>query len=145
MATRFVGTQLSTTDGENVTLDELHAAVGVGATTTNTTASPITMTAAQALSGIFINNLAGAMAITLPSAASMVATYPNVQVGSQFVLYFINTTTSGTVTFTAGTGNTFVGTTTLPTLTGQILVGKFTNVTVGSEAVTWTSVLHTAS
>ena len=66
------------------------------------------------------------------------------QVGSQVVLYVVNPG-SGTLTFTAGTGNTFVGTNTIATTKGQVLVAKFTNVTVGSEAVTWTAVLNAAS
>lgn len=148
MATRFTPATIgSMTEGMDVLADELHVVESVGLATTNTTVTARTMTAAEALAGVFITTAAGALALTLPTAAALVAAFPNVQVGSQFVLYLVNAG-NNTLTLTTNTGLTINGghgTATLPTVTSQILVGKFTNVTAGAEAVTFYPFLKTAS
>ncbi len=145
--TRFTAVVASQTDAINALADQVNAAGGTGASTTNVTTTARTMTAAEALSGIFITTAAGALALTLPTAAALVAAFTNAQVGAQFTLYVVNAS-NATVTLTTNTGLTINGghgTATLPTVTSQILVGKFTNVTAGAEAVTFTPVLKTAS
>jgi hypothetical protein len=145
--TRFASAKGSMVDAIDAIADELHAGNGNGtATTVNAVASPLTMSAAQALSGLFVQSTAGAFALTLPTAALLVAAFPNVQVGSSFLFALVNTG-NNTLTITAGTGNTLGGhgTATLATATSQIFNVKFTNVTAGAEAVTWTPILKTAS
>lgn len=144
MATRFNTSQGSMVGAINTIADELHNQVG--ASTSNAAASPLTMTAAQALSGIYKQTTAGAFALTLPTAALVVAAMVNPQVGSKFTLVIINTG-SGTLTITAGSGNTLGGqtTATLPTVTSQILFAEVTNITAGSEAITYHVFLKTAS
>ena len=148
MATRFTPANIgSQTDAIDRVADELHAISGNGtAATTNTAASPVTMTAAQALAGLYIQDTDGAFALTLPSAANLVAAFANAQVGSSFFMAIVNTG-NNTTTITAGTGNTLGGhaTATLATATSQLFHVKFTNVTAAAEAVTWTPVLKTAS
>ena len=144
MATRFVTTQLDLSDGMNTLADMIN--MQVGATTSNSAASPQTMTAAQALAGVYKQTTAGAFSLTLPSAASVVAAIPNCQVGSKFMLAIINTG-SGTLTLTAGSGNTLGGqaTATLATATSNLFIAEVTNATASSEAVTYHVLLKTAS
>lgn len=145
MSDRFTPQDVgSETEAIDRIADEVHTQVGVA--TTNAAASPQTMTAAQMLAGVYIQGVAGAFALTLPDAADVVAAMPNVQVGSKFELMLINTG-SGTLTLTAGTGNTLGGhaTATLATATSQILVGVVTNIDDGDEAITYYPVLKTAS
>jgi len=148
MADRFTPQDIgSTTEAIDRIADELHAVSGNGSTvTTNAAASPVTMTAAQALAGAYIQSTAGAFALTLPSAANLVAAIENCQVGTSFWFALVNTG-SGTLTITAGTGNTLGGhgTTTLATATSQMFMVKVTSITSGSEAVVWYPVLKTAS
>lgn len=144
MATRFNTAQTSDQMAINTLADELHNQVG--ASTSNAAASPVTMTAAQALAGVYKQTTAGAFALTLPSAASVVAAMVNPQVGSKFLLFIINTG-NNTTTITAGTGNTLGGqtTATLATVTSQLLIAEVTNITAGSEAITYHVFLKTAS
>lgn len=144
MASRFVASQGSMVDAVNVLADEVHNQVG--AATSNAAASPLTMSAAQALTGVWKNTTAGAFALTLPSAASVVAAMVNPQVGSGFDLWLINTG-NNTVTVTAGSGNTLDGqaTATLATNTSNLFKAKLTNVTASSEAVSYFVCLKTAS
>lgn len=150
MANRYTPETVgSMTEAQDRLADELHALSGNGtAQVTNVTATTRTMTAAEFLSGSFVNNVAGAMALTYPTAAQLVAAFPNVQVGTQVALFLVNTGTSGTLTHTTNTGLTITGghgTATMPTATSQIMLAKFTNVTVGAEAVLITPFLKTAS
>lgn len=144
MATRFNSAQGSPTGAINTIADELHNQVG--ASTSNAAASPIVMTAAQALAGIYKQTTAGAFGITLPTAALVVAAMANPQVGSKFMLAFINTG-NNTLTITAGTGNTLGGqtTATLATNTSNLFIAEVTNITAGSEAITYHVLLKTAS
>jgi len=148
MATRFTPSTLgSETESLNKIADELHAVGGVGAIAVNVTTTARTMTAAEFLAGVFTTTAAGALAVTFPTAAALVAAFPNVQVGSQAVLYLVNAG-NNTLTITTNTGLTITGghgTATLPTVTSQIIIAKFTNVTSGAEAVTLVPFLKTAS
>lgn len=148
MADRFTPSTLgSQTEAINKLADELHAVGGVGATTVNTTTTARTMTAAEFLQGVFTTTAAGALALTFPTAAALVAAFPNAQVGSQAVLYLVNAG-NNTLTITTNTGLTITGghgTATLPTNTSQIVIAKFTNVTSGAEAVLLIPFLKTAS
>lgn len=147
MATRFNVVEGSEVDALDTIADELHAVQGVGAAAVNTTTTARTMTAAEFLAGLFVTTAAGALALTLPTAAALVAAFPNVQVGSQVELKLVNAG-NNTLTLTTNTGLTITGghgTATLPTVTSQILVAKFTNVTLGAEAVTIYPFLKTAS
>lgn len=147
MATRFTDTTSSEVDAVNLLADELHAVSGVGAATTNTTVTSRSMTAAEFLAGIFISSAAGALALTFPTAAALVAAMPNAQVGSTAVLYLVNTS-NNTITITTNTGLTITGghgTATAATNTSQIVIAKCTNVTAGAEAVTLYPFLKTAS
>jgi hypothetical protein len=148
MATRFTPSTLgSNVEAINVLADELHAVSGVGAATVNTTTTARTMTAAEFLSGVFVTTAAGALALTFPTAAALVAAMENAQVGSQAVLYLVNAG-NNTLTITTNTGLTINGghgTATLPTATSQIIIAKATNVTSGAEAVTLYPLLKTAS
>jgi hypothetical protein len=148
MADRFTPATLgSNTAAINVLADELHAIESVGLATTNTTTTARTMTAAEFLAGVFITTAAGALALTFPTAAALVAAFPNVQVGSMAVLFLVNAG-NNTLTITTNTGLTITGghgTATMPTVTSQIVIAKFTNVTSGAEAVTLYPFLKTAS
>lgn len=148
MATKFVATQYDNAGAINTLADEIHALSGNGtALTTNTTTTARTMTAAEFLAGVFVTTASGALALTFPTAAALVAALTNVQVGSQVVLYLVNKG-DNTLTITTASGLTITGghgTATLATNTSQIIIAKFTNVTSGAEAVTLVPFLKTAS
>lgn len=141
---RFAAVQTSQTDAIDVLADQ--ANINVGVTTVNAAASPIVLTAAQVLAGVYTQGTAGAFGITFPTAALMVAAIPNVQAGSQG-LFVVANTGNNTLTFTIGSGNTFRGgaTATMPTATGQIFLWKVTTATVGAEAIDYYPILKTAS
>lgn len=144
MASRFAVAQTSMTDAVDVLADQ--ANINVGVTTLNAAASPLTLTAAQVLAGVYTQSTAGAFALTFPTAALLVAAIPNCQAGSQGFFVVANTG-NNTLTFTIGSGNTFRGgaTATMPTATGQIFLWKVTNATLASEAVDYYPILKTAS
>ena len=108
------------------------------------TGATSTPTAAQIIRGILSISGGSTHGLTLPSAASVVAAMANPQVGSSFE-FLVRNTNSGTLTVTAGTGNTLTGTATMPTATNQLFRAVVTNATVGAEAVTYFPVLKTAS
>lgn len=141
---RFAAAQTSMSDATDVLADQCNINVGVG--TLNAAASPITLTAAQILAGVYTQSTAGAFGLTFPTAALLVAAIPNVQAGSQGFFVVANTG-NNTLTFTIGSGNTFRGgaTATMPTATGQIFLWKVTTATVGAEAVDYFPILKTAS
>lgn len=143
MATRFMTTHKSNNAAINDLADRSEK--NTGAVTVNTTTTGITMTTAQMLAGVFVTTAAGAFALTLPTAADMVAALPNAQVGSQFVCYLVNAG-DNTLTITTNTGNTITGghgTATMATATSQILIGKVT--AVDTPAITYYPFLKTAS
>lgn len=144
MADRFTPSTLgSQTEAINKLADELHAVSMVGAAAVVNTATTHLVTPAQLLAGVYVNSRDGAVAWTLPTAAAMVAAMPNCQVGSTFQCWLINTG-NDTTTITTNTGNTITGghgTATLATALSQLIIGKVTNITPGSEAVTYYPVL----
>ena len=147
MTTRFTASTSSMTEAVNVIADELHQVAGVGAIAVNVTTTARTMTAAEFMAGVFTTTAAGALAVTYPTAAALVAAMPNAQVGSQAVLFVVNAG-NNTLTHTTNTGLTITGghgTATMPTNTSQIVIAKCTNVTSGAEAVTLVPFLKTAS
>lgn len=129
---RFTPETHGSTESAIATLaDELHAVGGVGAATVNATTTDATMTAAEALRGIYHNGANGALALTLPTAASLIAAWPNVQTGSTAFLWVVNTG-NNTITFTTNTGLTINkghGTATLATALSQLLCFKVTSAT----------------
>src|SRR6185312_9465419 len=85
---------------------------------TSVTTATISLTAAQTVGGLLVISGGSTCGLTLPTPASVVAAFPQAQVGQKFALEVINNN-SGTATFTAGTGNTITGTATIATTLGQ--------------------------
>lgn len=75
-----------------------------------------TLTAAQLATGIVTSTSAAAVAATLPLGTAMDTANPTFGINTSFDFYFINTGPS-TVTMTAATGFTIVGTATVVTVT----------------------------
>lgn len=146
MATRFPTAVGSESAAINAVEDQVNSDV-VGVLTTDATGAATTnLTAAQTINGVYrLTTASGGVALTFPSAASVVAAIPQCQVGSRFDLAVINAGSGQTITLTAGTGNTLTGTAAVATNTSQIVKGIVTNATVGAEAVTYLPVLKTAS
>jgi hypothetical protein len=105
----------------------------------------ITLTIAQILTGILEEDVAGAAAWTLPTAALTVAGVAGVQIGDtlDFVVINSDATNDIAITITAGTGHTVVGNMEVEspeTTAGSISSGsamfriRFTGVASGSEA-----------
>lgn len=115
----------------------------VGGATAITTAT-VTLTATQTINGFLLISGGSTCAVTLPTAANVVAAFPQAVVGQRFTLEVRNNN-SGIATLTTNTGNTITGTATMPTATGQRVIGVITNATAGSEAVTYYPLLTTAS
>lgn len=89
-------------------------ALGVQGAPGATTATSVTLTAAELTGGIYTSTNASAVAITLPTAALTDALLTNAKVNSAFELVIINLgSASGAVTMTAGTGWTLVGSATV--------------------------------
>jgi hypothetical protein len=105
---------------------------------TDTTAAAITMTAAQILGGLILRDPNGAgRADLVPTAAALVAAIPGAGVGSAFEFTIRNTADAAeTITVTTNTGVTLSGTMTIAQNNSKRFVAVFTNVTLGSEAVT---------
>lgn len=99
---------------------------------------PFTLTTAQTLSGIVsIPSGASTGAFTLPPAAGaagtgLVASIPNVQVGSSFTLTVVNLDSTNAHTFTAGTGGTVVGAASIALSTSATF--RFVVTAVGTSA-----------
>lgn len=149
MSTRFVANQGNNTDALDVIADELHVVSGVGSGAVGTSAAQAAApTAAEVLGGVITETgTAGATTFTLPTAELILAAYKNAQIGSKIDLTVINAS-NNTLTFTTSTGNTVgagQGTVTQATNTSNRYIGVFTNVTTGAAAITWYTVLKTAS
>jgi hypothetical protein len=131
MATRFVTARGSQTEAINDLADraERHTV----AATVNAAASPLQLTASMCMAGIFVQGTAGAFTAYLPTPADMLATIPNIQVGSTVVL-FIRNDGDNTLTLSANSvaGITLSGTATIATTLGQVVVFKVTNATTGA-------------
>lgn len=141
MADRFVTAVKSQTAAINSLADRSTA--NVAAVTTNTTVTARTMTAAEFMSGVFVTTAAGALALTFPTAADIIAAIPNAQVGSKAMCWLVNAS-NNTVTITTNTGLTITGghgTATAATNTSQLIIAVVTAATT----VTLIPVLKTAS
>jgi hypothetical protein len=106
--------------------------------TTDSTASAITLTAAQILGGLILRDPNGAgRSDVFPTAALLVAAIPGAQVGTSFEVDIRNTADAAeTITMTAGTGVTISGTATIAQNNTKRFRIRLTNVTAGSEAYT---------
>lgn len=98
-----------------------------------------TLTAAQVMGGIIDRSGATAVSDTFPTAALLVAANRGVSAGEVRKL-LIRNRNSGTLTLVAGSGNTLEGTTTIATVSTREYAVRFTNVTPGAEAVTYSGI-----
>lgn len=97
------------------------------------TATSITLTAAQLVDGFFNQTGGTTNTVTTPTAAAIVAAIPGCVVGSQFT-WTVNNNGSGTLTLAGGTGVTVEGAAaTVATTVFSVAVGVVTN--VGTPAV----------
>lgn len=132
--TRFVDTLGSDTASINK-LADICSFLGQRTVVAKTGATS-TLTAAEMVQSIVgQSGTNGALSISTATAAAIVALIPNAQVGSHFS-FTINNANDNTMTLTAGTGITLVGTTAVPTNKSQTYSGIVTNATAGAEAVT---------
>lgn len=99
-----------------------------------TSGSSSTATAALFWGGVYNFSGGSTYTLTTPTAAALVAAFPNVEVGCAMPFRIYNAN-SGTTTVTAGTGVTIVGPSTVATNKGQGWDVIVTNATSGSEAV----------
>ncbi len=127
--------------------DVLHAPNSSGANTLPgtfseaTQSTTATLTAAQLLGGFINSAPAGAVTLTLPTAANMVAGIKGAQVGDAFECSIENTSGgANTITLAAG-GATLRGGTSVAQNKSAILRGVITNVTASSEAYTVHSII----
>lgn len=116
--------------------------LGFGTTTTLSTASALTLTAAQVTGGLILRNPNGAgRTDTLPTAALMVAYFTKSGfrplIGQRFEFTIRNTAGAAeTITVAAGTGGTISGTATIAQSNSKSFIFEFTGVNAGSEAYT---------
>ena len=121
MALPSVGGGYQYTDG-----NQNEITLGVQVAPGATTATSVTLTAAELTGGIYTSTNSSAVAITLPTAALTDALLVNAKVNSSFEIVFINLgSASGAITVTAGTGWTIVGSATVAISTsGRYLARK---------------------
>lgn len=137
--TRFVVAPKSDVEAINQVADRA-IQVGQCGYTSQATA-PGTLGVAAFINGLYSQTgTPGAVNLTTPTAAAIVAAIKNCQVGDAFDFQILNNG-DATITVVAGSGVTLVGTTAVPTVKGQIYKGIVTVATVGSEAVTLVAVL----
>lgn len=106
-------------------------------------ASGVTWTAAQMLSDVILRSGAGAVSDTTATAALLRAAILALGLTPDTAMVFplkVRNTNTGTLTIVAGTGVTLEGTTTIATVSTRDYLLRFTNVTLGSEAVTLSGV-----
>jgi hypothetical protein len=133
-AARYAASYGSTTDAENLAIDLANFIAQMKLTqfSSNTT----TLTVDQFVQGIIQQSgTNGALNLTTPTAAAIVARIPNAQPNSYFNTIIQNTNNS-TLTLIAGAGVTLSGSTPVPTNKTQSYIGIVTNATPGAEAVT---------
>lgn len=100
-------------------------------------ATTITLTAAQVIDGFFNQTGGTANAVTIPTAAQLVAAIPGCAVGSKFD-FSVNNNGSGSVTLQAATGVTYEGVgAAVATTVASIFRAVVTNATLGAEAITF--------
>ncbi|HYH64577.1 MAG TPA: hypothetical protein VD866_07780 [Urbifossiella sp.] len=134
-----------TTDGDTVYVIHEPRGVGTGLAagkkseaTASTTA---TLTAAQLLGGFINSAPAGAINLTLPTAALMVAGIPGAKVGDSFDVSIENTSGgANAITLVAG-GATLRGGTSIAQNKAALLRVLITNVTAAAEAYTVHSII----
>lgn len=102
-------------------------------TVTKTSGAGYTMTAAELLSGFVSDTTAtGAIAVTLPTVAAVVAVLPGYVVGSSFQLVYKNLgNQTATITTDAGSQWTIVDTATITTTKQSIFLFTITSATAG--------------
>lgn len=103
-----------------------------------TTAGAFTYLAGQLLAGLILRdpNGAGRSDVT-PTAALLIAALPGCDVGTTFSFRIQNDADAAeTITITAGTGATLVGTMTIAQSNSKAFEVRITNITAGSEAYT---------
>lgn len=106
-----------------------------------TQSTTATLTAAQLLGGLINSAPAGAVTLTLPTAANMVAGIPGCKVGDRFICSLENTSGgANTITLAAG-GATLRGGTSVAQNKSALLIGVITNVGSGTEAYTVHSII----
>lgn len=110
------------------------------------TGATVTLTAAQVINGIVTISTGSTCAVTMPTAAAVVAAIKNCQVGSGFD-FVIQNQNSGTATMNgAVAGNTYSGQVVNPlTHTTQLYKAIVTNATAGAEAVTYIGLMFAGS
>lgn len=108
----------------------------------NTVSTTSTLTAAQVLAGFVNSAPGGAITLTLPTAALLVAGLAGAKVGDSFELSIENTSGgANSITLAAGTGGTLRGGTTVAQNKAALLRFVLTNVTASSEAYTVHSII----
>lgn len=124
MALPQVGGGYQYTDG-NLNEVKLYAQQAPGATT----ATSVTLAAADVTNGLYTSTNASAVAITLPTVATLEASVVNARVNSAFDFVVINLgSSSGAVTMTANTGWTLVGSATVAISTSARFTARKTDV-----------------
>lgn len=113
-------------------------------TATNTSAFTATTAQTSGAANVTLSltgTLSAGAAITLPTAALLVAARSHPYVGETYRLRIINNSSGAFAwTVTAGTGDTVTGTATVAQSTWREYMVSFTNVTSGSEAVTFQNI-----
>lgn len=91
--------------------------------------------------GVVIMNNSGSTpgTYTTRTAAQMVAD-SNLKAGQVYIVVLVNGQGTGTLTLGAGSGVTISGTATVATITARIFTVTVNNATLGSEAITFTSI-----
>lgn len=104
--------------------------------TLDATAGAVTLTAAQVQDGLFRRDPNGLpRADNTPTAAALVALYPNAKVGDCVRCIYTNEgAATEDITITAGAGVTVVGSGIIEDGDTGLLIFQFTNVTASSEA-----------
>lgn len=106
-----------------------------------TQSTTATLTAAQLLGGMINSAPGGAITLTLPTAANMVAGVKGAQVGDSFDVTLVNTSGgANSITLAAG-GATLRGGTTVAQNKSALIRIVLTNVTASSEAYTAHSII----
>lgn len=99
------------------------------------TASPTVVTTAISATNVVngIVRLSASGNVSLPTAALLVAAFPNVQVGGCISFLCVNET-GGSCALTTATGLTLAVAKPIATLTSKVVYIYFTNITASSEA-----------
>jgi len=128
--------------------DVLHEPNSLGSNTIpgtfaeNTQSTTASLSVAQVLAGFVNSAPAGAVTLTLPTAALLVAAIPGCQVGDKLDLSIENTSGgANAITLAAGTGGTLRGGTSVAQNKAALIRIVITNVTSTTEAYTAHSII----